>query len=107
MLNLLDIPSREGLSFEEYARRYSSQSGDLYENFKLVSSNIERFAPKYDSANRGTMIQEFGFLWATENPGTYFYQVIKDTFGTGQTIQKLAKDLEGVYKYSENMGEET
>jgi len=50
----------------------------------------------------GELKQEFGYLWTTENLGTYFYLLAKDTFdeagaGQAQNLKSLMVQLQGSY----------
>lgn len=71
---------------------------ELKEALYNISSKIEKSAGLYDSVNpSSTMNETFGYLWYTESPFHYFYDVIKDTFDYGITIGTVAGELQGVY----------
>lgn len=53
--------------------------------------------------------REFGYLWSTESPAHYFYQVLKDTVnidGFSKNLAGMAAELQGYYDTDEKTGEE-
>lgn len=77
--------------FDEYAARVV-KNVSLGELFKTEAKKLEEIGGTYSSSDRTTMNPEYGYLWATENPYHYFYEVIKDTL-VGTTGETSYEDL--------------
>lgn len=75
------------------------------DSFRAKAIEMEQQASSYNPSKTGAK-PNFGFLWTTENPGHYFYQLVKDTFGSSKTMSGLAGDLQGYYKVSTVTGDE-
>lgn len=88
-------------AWDEYATNLNVDS----DSFRAKAIEMEQQASSYDPAKTGAK-PNFGFLWTTENPGHYFYQLVKDTFGSSKTMAGLAGDLQGYYKVSTTTGDE-
>lgn len=73
--------------------------------FKLKAIEMEQEASSYSPSSKGATAN-MGFLWTTENPGVYFYGVVKDTFGSSKTVASLTADLQGYYKNSSYTGDD-
>ena len=73
--------------------------------FKLKAIEMEQEASSYSPSSKGATAN-MGFLWTTENPGVYFYGVVKDTFGSSKTLASLTADLQGYYKGSSYTGDD-
>ena len=73
--------------------------------FQEKAIEMEQEASTYDPTKKGAT-PNMGFLWMTENPGVYFYGVVKDTFGSDKTLASFSGDLQGYYRVSSLTGEE-
>lgn len=62
-----------------------------------LSSELEGIAGAYTRSDRNTVNQKYGYLWATENPGHYFYQNVKDTFQVSDTLGTIVGRLQGTH----------
>ena len=82
-------------SFQSFVDK-SLQSGKA-QSFMDTSTALEQQAGTYDRGNRATMMQSFGYLWATESPFHYFYESVKDCFPSDITLGALVGDLQGQY----------
>lgn len=96
----LEIPKYTG-DWTEYA----TNPGVDETVFRQKAIEMEQEASSYDPARKGAMVN-FGFLWTTENPMHYFYQVVKDTFGSSKTLASFSGDLQGYYAVSSVSGDE-
>lgn len=65
--------------------------------FKSEAIKLEQEAGDYDRFDRATVKQSYGYLWTTENPYHYFYQVIKKSFDESITLGSLVGKLQGQY----------
>lgn len=68
--------------------------------FRYMTQQLINDASNYNSYDTEPK-QTFGYLWMTETPSHYFYQIIKDTFKEDGNTQKLAmviKQLQGAYE---------
>ena len=74
------------------------------EEFIGLTDSLVQDASTYKPLSEGAKVNH-GYLWTTENPMHYFYQVVKDTFGSDRTMAGLSSDLQGVYKESTTTGE--
>jgi len=70
---------------------------DKRQPFYNTSIVLEQEAGSYNRFDRSSVKQSYGYLWATENPYHYFYQVIKDSFDPNISLGKLIGDLQGQY----------
>lgn len=69
----------------------------------LLQSEAATYSPRDVGAR-----QSYGYLWITENPGTYFYQVVKETFAKDNTsFGALVGNIQGHYINSTLTGLET
>ncbi len=104
LLRGLEIPSygkyEEG-TWESYVDKYKDSIKD---SLKLKTDAIELTADRYNIRDMSTISSDFGFLWTTENPLHYFYQVIKDTLKTDTKTSVLAGEIQGIYGKSEVFG---
>ncbi len=89
----------------KYKDTWKKYAQDNIENTNIKSSlleicsEMECGAGRYSSREPSRTIQDFyGYLWFTESPFHYFYQVIKDTFEPGITVGTVAGELQGVYE---------
>ena len=84
------------------------QNSEFAEDFRTMTQQLIAEASTYNSYNTEPK-QSFGYLWMTETPALYFYQVVKDTFkenDEAQTLATLIRQLQGNYEVNED-GEET
>jgi len=82
-------------SFDKYVENSLHQIQSS--TFTGLSSELERIAGQYIRSDRSTINQKYGYLWTTENPAHYFYQNVKDTFQSSDTLGKIVGDLQGTY----------
>ena len=78
-------------------------------SFQSMANQIMNDASTYNSYSTEPR-QCFGYLWTTETPSHYFYQVVKDTFsedGKAQNLAMLIRQLQGSYELNNDTGEET
>ena len=81
--------------FEEYM--LNAMSSSSAKAFNTVSE-IEQVGDTYDRSDRSTMNNIYSYLWMTESPAHYFYQLVKDTFrDADMSLGKLIGDLQGQY----------
>lgn len=109
LLDGINLPTRGVYTdgkFDSYVKD-AIQNTTLIEAFKTSSMSLETTAGSYNPFDRSTLHQSYGYLWTTENPYHYFYQVIKDTFDPDITLGRLVGELQGSYKSSELLGIET
>lgn len=85
----------EGKSFEAYVDK-SLQSGKA-QSFMSASTLLEQQGGTYNRFDRSTVMQSFGYLWATESTYHYFYQSVKDCFDSDMTLGALIGKLQGQY----------
>lgn len=114
IIDTLVIPSREDmLSYGDGSNDFSDVTDKFsayVQNSSTISSTdaentlkeIEQLADQYDRSDRGTMHRLYSYLWTTEMPTHYFYQLVKDTFrDNDMSLGKLIGDIQG--KYAENI----
>lgn len=87
----------------EYVRKHKDS---LRQDFLKKASELEVIAGAYDSFDIATVSQDYGYLWATQNPLHYFYQVIRDTFRPDANVAVIAGELQGTYEMSSVTGKE-
>lgn len=76
----------------------------VQQDFQTALTRLENEASNYNPREVGAQ-DEFGFLWATENPGSYFYQVVKDSFAVdNKTVAELTGGIQGYYVESSLTG---
>ena len=80
---------------EAYANLLLINSNET--TYRQISADIQSKAGSYDRYDRGTIDQIYGFLWNTESPLHYFYEVVKDSFQPGVSLGAIVGDLEGEY----------
>lgn len=83
-------------SIDEYINN-SIASGDTSVGFLSAATKLEIEAGKYDRFNRETVLQSYGYLWATENPYHYFYQLVKSNFNMNDSLGRVIGRLQGQY----------
>jgi len=82
-------------SFDKYVKT-SLQAGKA-QSYVSASTLLEQQAGTYNSGDRSTVMQSFGYLWATESTYHYFYESIKDCFSSDMTLGALIGKLQGQY----------
>lgn len=93
--------------WEEYSKSVERHSagedgidvGIQTDLFKQTSQNMLDSLNTYNQYE-DKISQEFGYLWTTENLGTYFYTLVKDTFmeadsGKGKNVAYVVLQLQG------------
>jgi len=110
-LSNIFIPGRGTLSpdgrniWKQYIETYKEDESLKGEFFKKASE-LELKAGAYNSFDITTVDVDYGYLWATQNPLHYFYQVIRDTFRPDANVAVIAGELQGIYKVSNLTGKE-
>lgn len=79
-------------------------SGIATDFFLQRTLQLETISSQYN-VNDGAYV-DYGYLWFTESPLYYFYNLVKDTFDSNRSVGGLAGDLQGFYDISETTGEE-
>lgn len=80
--------------YETYLLNAVTASGRT--KFENKLNNIESVADQYTRTDRSSIYEDFAYLWATESPAHYFYQLLKDTFSAeGLNLGKLIGQLQG------------
>lgn len=87
--------------WQKYAERIASNDGIQPHNFVEKANSMLTVLNTYNQYTGDTQ-QEFGYLWTTENLGTYFYTLAKDTFneageGGVKNLKSLLTQLQGSY----------
>ena len=73
---------------------------DYKKDFQIMTQQLIEDASTYNSYDTEPK-QSFGYLWMTETPSHFFYQLVKDTFkenDEAQTLAMLIKQLQGIYE---------
>lgn len=87
-------------TYDEWAQAYSDMlvSSGAADQLKLIEQHIELCADEYSRFERDTVRGLYSYLWTTENPFHYFYDLLKDCF-QDQTISmgSILGDLQGSY----------
>ena len=103
-----DVADKTEKGFEKYAKQVKNEKGssDAAKKFKEANNNlvIPRIS-SYNQYNKGVS-QCFGYIWSTESPAHYFYQVVKDTFinpgvngeGNIDKLNSIYANIEGNYE---------
>lgn len=91
-------------SWDKYGKYYASLMNT--DSTSTALSDLSTIIDGINNYNKySTPInQSFGYLWTTENPGIYFYQSIKDTFGTDISYATLMNELLGYYDTEKDTG---
>ena len=105
---LNDLVPRDGKSFEEWAKEVSSAllTANTQMGIEQAYSNIVSNASDYNRYTRDNTNYEYGYLWMTESPLTYFYINTAETFRKDGNVGTLANDLLGEYRTDASSGEE-
>ena len=103
MLPDLRVPSIELTDDEDSIEEEIESVKNSYDaTFRQAEENLEIIGGTYTPWEPDTVLPEYGYLWTTESPLTYFYTVIKDTFNTDMTLGSLVTELQGKYVRYEN-----
>ena len=85
-------------SYDEWAASWAAQlNNGASTSLMTKEAMIEDVADGYSRFDRGTISEDFSYLWATESPLHYFYQGIKDSLDSDGSVGSLAGDLQGTY----------
>lgn len=85
-------------NYDEWAKEYTSRLiRSNNSEMETIERYIEQYADKYYRFDRSTVNQIYGYLWATQNPFHYFYQGIKDSFKSSDSLGSVVGELQGVY----------
>lgn len=86
--------------WKDYAKKIQNKEVNVDSN--LFVSYANSLLSKLNTYNQyqDSISQEFGYLWTTENLGTYFYILVKDTFdeggsGASKNLPYLMLQLQG------------
>lgn len=108
----LPIPSRKITTskgktvdgdWELYLKTYKDK---VAADFARKANELEEIAGSYNSFDSSTVQEDYGYLWTTQNPLHYFYQVIKDTMRPDANVALIAGELQGEYRTSSLTGKE-
>ena len=93
-----DVPYENYSSYDEWATALENTlNSGLSTNLDAVYSDIVKNNESYDAYDRGSMKQVYGYLWYTESPLHYFYEVAAETFGDDSTVASIGSELQGSY----------
>ena len=84
-------------SLKEIEQDVKSVNSNISSGFEATEALMEQIGGKYNSWSLDTVDPEYGYMWVTESPLTYFYMAIKDSFNAGDSLGKVVTDLQGVY----------
>ena len=109
----LSRTSSIGTKAENYKNADSWQSYIDFTNGKLnkaawsttKSGGFEETADSYRRDTRDTITSDLPYLLSTENPIYYFYNVVKDTFSSDETLGSVIGQLQGQIKKDEEGNE--
>lgn len=76
----------------------TDRKGDITNNssgMSTVTAGFDTTADRYDRTDRNSITPDMSYLLHTENPVYYFYNVVKDTFSTTETLGSLIGKLQG------------
>lgn len=76
----------------------TDRKGDITNNssgMSTVTVGFDTTADRYDRTDRNSITPDMSYLLHTENPVYYFYNVVKDTFSTTETLGSLIGKLQG------------
>lgn len=104
--NVPNVPAKVENTWEEYVSNNLNSSSALRDSIINAEDIMETYAGLYNYSDPSTVQREFGFLWNTENPLHYFYQVVKDTFSSDITLAVLVGELQGELVRNRLTGEE-
>lgn len=85
---------------EDWSEAYATELqslGNIRTDLEDTSARIQEVAGTYDRYDRSTMNQVYGYLWITESPLHYFYEVAHDSFQNGVSLGAIVSDLQGYY----------
>ena len=85
---------------EDWSEAYATELqslGNIRSDLEDTSARIQEVAGTYDRYDRSTMNQVYGYLWITESPLHYFYEVAHDSFQNGVSLGAIVSDLQGYY----------
>ena len=99
----LETDKKGRIDWDEYLKNNKDTVKDSFFN---KAAELEQEAWRYNSWDYRTVTGNYGYLWYTQNPLHYFYQVVKDTFKPGSNVAQIAGELQGVYKLSNVTGKE-
>lgn len=71
--------------------------GQTQGSFEGALDRLERIGGAYNSMD-GAVSPEYGYLWTTESPLTYFYMAVKDSFTSNQGLGSVIENLQGSYQ---------
>lgn len=102
-----DVSKKTKAGFNSYAKSVAKgKQSSSATKFKNVTNNL--VIPKISSYNQYNtgVSQCFGYMWNTESPAHYFYQVVKDTFinpgvngeGNIDKLNSIYSNIEGNYE---------
>lgn len=102
--NLLD---KDGKITDEGIEKYVEESikSGKDKSFLSAALMLEQEAGTYNRFNRNTVRQSYGYLWATESPYHYFYQVVKDSFESDKNLGYIISRIQGRYVEKEDGSE--
>ena len=92
-------------TWQNYIDRVASQVSSTTWSDALES--VENVADQYVRFDRNTVDPIYGYLWATEGPQHYFYNVVQDTFEPSLSLGALIGQLQGQYTTDSVTGDET
>lgn len=70
--------------------------------FKNKSTDIQKIADQYNRADRSTMNEAYGYLWATQDQAHFFYENIKQSVDSDVNLGSLIGQLQGEYEKDKN-----
>lgn len=92
-------------TYDEWAQAYSDillSQGNI-DSLKNIEDHIEMVADEYSRFERATVVGLYSYLWATENPFHYFYDLLKDCFHEPTvSMGSIVGDLIGSYTDTDN-----
>ena len=100
-VNFKSLDYNSGEKFDSWAERYDeylqTDMSGLSIKIDSVYQRLTEKAQQYDAYDRNTIDQSYGYLWTTESPLSYFYEVANETFGYDSTVAWVAANLQGKY----------
>ena len=85
------------LKGEELEAAVDRNIGMVKSEYINACTLMEQSGGTYNSWEPSTVKNQYGYMWTTESPLTYFYTVVKDSFEVDDTLSDVVTDLQGVY----------
>lgn len=90
------------LKDEELEASVDRNIGMVKSEYINACTLMEQSGGTYNSWEPNTVKNQYGYMWTTESPLTYFYMVVKDSFDIDDTLSDVVTDLQGVYVGSDS-----